>query len=49
MEEIKGREGWQNIKTVLNDRVYTIDTHLVTSNPRIVQGLEQFANWFHPE
>ena len=49
VEEIKGRAGWQNIEAVLNDRVYTIDTHLVTSNPRIVQGLEQFANWFHPE
>ena len=49
VEEIKGREGWQNIKAVLNDRVYTIDTHLVTSNPRIVEGLEQFARWFHPE
>ncbi|HEY66020.1 MAG TPA: ABC transporter substrate-binding protein [Caldilineae bacterium] len=49
VDEIKGREGWQNIKAVQNDRVYTIDRHLVTSNPRIVEGLEQFARWFHPD
>lgn len=48
-EEIKAREGWQGINAVKNDRVYVIDRHLVTSNPRIVQGLEQFATWFHPE
>ncbi|HEC35867.1 MAG TPA: ABC transporter substrate-binding protein [Anaerolineae bacterium] len=49
VDEVKGRAGWQNIKAVQDDRVYTIDTHLVTSNPRIVEGLEQFAKWFHPE
>ena len=49
VDEVKGRAGWQNIKAVQDDRVYTIDTHLVTSNPPIVQGLEQFARWFHPE
>jgi iron complex transport system substrate-binding protein len=48
-EEIKSREGWQTINAVKNNRVYVIDTGLVTSNPRIVQGLEQFAKWFHPE
>lgn len=48
-EEIKAREGWQEINAVKYDRVYVIDTHLVTSNPRIVQGLDQFAKWFHPE
>jgi len=49
VEEIKGREGWGNIKAVKNGRVYTIDRHLVTCNPRIVEGLEQFCRWFHPE
>jgi len=47
--EIKARGGWQEINAVKNDRVYVIDTNLVTSNPRIVQGLEQFAKWFYPE
>ena len=48
-EEIKAREGWQGIDAIKNDRVYVIDTHLVTCSPRIAQGLEQFARWFHPE
>ena len=48
-DEIKARAGWQNIKAVKNNRVYTIDRHLVTSNPRIVKGLEQFCRWFYPD
>ena len=49
IEEIKSREGWQDINAVKNDRVYKIDTGIVTSNPRLVEGLEQFAQWFHPD
>ena len=49
VDEIKSREGWQDIKAVQNDRVYTIDRHLVTCNPRIVEGLEQFCRWFYPD
>jgi len=49
IDEVKTRDGWQNINAVKNDRIYNIDTDLVTSNPRVVQGLEQFAKWFHPD
>ncbi len=49
IEEVKDRNGWGNINAVKNDRIYKIDTNLVTANPRIVQGLEQFAEWFHPD
>jgi len=49
VEEIKSRNGWQNINAIKNDRVYSIDRHLVTSSPRLVDGLEQLAKWFHPE
>ncbi len=49
IEEVKKRDGWSEINAVKNNRIYTIDTNLVTCNPRIVQGLEQFARWFHPE
>ncbi len=49
VEEIKSREGWQNINAIKNDRVYSIDRHLVTASPRLVDGLEQLAKWFHPE
>ncbi len=48
-DEIKDRDGWQNISAVRNDQVYRIDTNWVTSNPRLVLGLEQFAAWFHPD
>jgi len=49
IEEIKARQGWQNINAVKNDRVYSIDRHLVTASPRLVDGLEQLAKWFHPD
>jgi len=49
VDEIKAREGWQNINAVKNDRVYSIDRHLVTASPRLIEGLEQLAKWFHPE
>ncbi len=49
VDEIKNRDGWENISAVKNNRVYSIDTHKVTSNPRLVDGLEQFARWFHPD
>jgi iron complex transport system substrate-binding protein len=49
IDEVKARDGWANIDAVKDNRVYQIDTHLVTSNPRLVQGLEQFARWFHPD
>lgn len=49
VEEIKSRNGWQNINAIKNDRVYSIDRHLVTSSPRLVDGLELLAKWFHPE
>lgn len=49
IEDIKNRRGWQEINAVKNDRIYEIDWEFVTSNPRIVLGLEQFAMWFHPE
>jgi iron complex transport system substrate-binding protein len=49
VEDIKGREGWQNINAVRNNRVYKIESGWVTASPRLVLGLEQFAKWFHPE
>jgi len=49
IEDVKNRDGWQEINAVKNNRIYKIDTNLVTSNPRLVQGLEQFAKWFHPD
>jgi len=49
VEEIKAREGWDNISAVRNERVYSIESDYLTSNPRLVIGLEQLAKWFYPE
>lgn len=49
VEDVRSRGGWQDIDAVKNDRIYKIDTNLVTSNPRLVLGLEQFSQWFHPD
>jgi iron complex transport system substrate-binding protein len=49
VEEIKSREGWGEIAAVQNDRVYAIESNWMTSNPRLVLGLEQLAKWFYPE
>lgn len=48
IEDIKSREGWQNIDAIRNNRVYKIESGWVTASPRLVLGLEQFAKWFHP-
>jgi len=41
---------WKNIPAVRNNRIYTIDTDLITrSSPRIVDGLEELVKIIHPE
>ncbi|MDI6776142.1 MAG: cobalamin-binding protein [Syntrophales bacterium] len=41
---------WKNIPAVRNDRIYTIDTDLITrSSPRIINGLEELVKIIHPE
>ena len=48
VEEIKSRPGWHEINAVKNDRVHKIESSWVSSTPRMILGLEQFAKWFHP-
>ncbi|NVM29943.1 MAG: ABC transporter substrate-binding protein [Candidatus Helarchaeota archaeon] len=48
INEIKNRAGWGNITAVQNDDVFKIESGWVTASPRLVLGLEQFAEWFHP-
>ncbi len=41
---------WKNIPAVRNNRIYIIDTDLITrSSPRIVDGLEELVKTIHPE
>ena len=40
----------EDVDARINDRVYQIDTDLVgRPGPRIVDGLERFAEFIHPE
>ena len=49
LDEVKARDGWDSIGAVINDKVYSIESNLVSATPRMVLGLEQFAKWFYPE
>ena len=49
IEEIKKMPKLQNIKAVKNDRIYRSRISYTHYTPRCVDGLEQFAKWFHPQ
>ncbi|RLD17321.1 MAG: hypothetical protein DRI22_00140 [Caldiserica bacterium] len=48
-EEIKKRDGWQNIKAIVNNRLYRSHVYFTSYTHRCIEGLKQFAKWFHPE
>jgi iron complex transport system substrate-binding protein len=49
-DQLEKLPGWQDLKAVKENQVYTIDGDLVNrSGPRIVQGLEEIAKILHPE
>jgi iron complex transport system substrate-binding protein len=49
-ETVKARPGWSDVSAVKNNRVYEIDSDLVSRpGPRIVEGLEMLARLFYPE
>lgn len=48
--EIAARKGWNNIAFVKTNRIYSINTDLLSiPGPRIVEGLEKMAECLHPE
>jgi len=48
--EIAARRGWHNIAFVKANRIYSIDSDLLTlPGPRVVEGLEKMAVCLHPE
>ena len=48
--EIESRKGWKEISFVKNNRIYTIDSDLLTlPGPRIVDGLEAMAALLYPD
>lgn len=48
-EEIRKRDGWQSIKAVRNNKIYRSPVYFTNYTPRCIEGLEQFARWFHPD
>jgi iron complex transport system substrate-binding protein len=49
-EQVAQRNGWQSIKAVLDNKIYTFDDNLVSRpGPRLVDGLEILAKLLHPE
>ncbi|MFP4546443.1 MAG: ABC transporter substrate-binding protein [Methanomassiliicoccales archaeon] len=48
-QDIASQAGWDQIDAVQEDRIYRINGDLVSSNPRVVDALETFAHWFHPD
>lgn len=49
-EDIKKRPGFEGLRAVQNDNVYTIVDDLVTlPGPRLVDGLEEMAKIIHPD
>jgi len=48
-EVIKSRPGWKNIDAIKNDRICVIESQITWANPRLIQGLEEFAKCIHPE
>jgi len=48
-EEIMSRPGWENITAVKTKRVYKQESYYTNYTPRCVEGLLQYAKWFHPE
>lgn len=49
-DQIKELPGWQGLKAVKENHIYTIDGDLVNrSGPRLVEGLEEMAKILHPD
>jgi len=49
-DEITARKGWNGISFVKNNRIYSIESDLLTlPGPRIVDGLEKMAECLYPE
>ncbi len=49
-ETVKARPGWGGISAVKNDRIYVIDTDIISRpGPRLVEALRTLAGYLYPE
>lgn len=50
LEAVKARPGWDTMNAVQNDRIYQINSNFIErAGPRVVDAIEQMAEFFHPE
>jgi iron complex transport system substrate-binding protein len=50
LEDVNKRPGWDTMNAVQNDRIYQINPNIIErAGPRIVDAIEQMAEFFHPE
>ena len=48
-QELKKRDGWQDINAVKNNRIFISPVIYTNYTPKCIEGLQQYARWFHPE
>ncbi len=48
VETIRSRAGWEGLRAVRNGRVHAVPGLFTDWTPACMDGLEQFARWFHP-
>ncbi|MGI9953090.1 cobalamin-binding protein [Moorellaceae bacterium AZ2] len=50
VEQVKSRNGWQQVRAIKNNRVFGVDANIISRpGPRIVEALEVLAKIIHPE
>ncbi|RSK29220.1 ABC transporter substrate-binding protein [Bacillus sp. HMF5848] len=50
MEQVKSRDGWQDVTAVKNNQVIDVHSDLVTrQGPRIIEGVEELAKAIYPD
>ncbi len=50
VDDIKAREGYEDISAIKDDRIYFLNPDIITiPGPRIIEALEQIASSIHPE
>jgi iron complex transport system substrate-binding protein len=50
IDAVKARPGWDTMNAVQNDRIYQINPNIIErAGPRVVDAIEQMAEFFHPE
>lgn len=47
--DIVSQEGWDSINAVHDNLIYRINKDLNSCTPRMVEALQTFAHWFHPD